>query len=197
MSIGQEYLEDWIGYWSYTGQRTLDAWYQLTQKARDPELRPQSLLAHVFDYWMDVAAASWAVCQGPQKRPALIVFTLYPGDDCPNPKSIVVMRARVPNRKAEIVWLGRTGPENAVGMEFHEQDLHADYEEGTLKVSLTTPKAQLQGKGPRSDENEPLAEGIYRAIVHVAEIPLAEVLVVVRAAAPLAGSAASKKKSKG
>jgi hypothetical protein len=190
MGIGQEYLEDWVGYLAFTSQRMIEGWYGLTKRARAGETRPSNVLADIIDVWSDIAAATFAVWQGPDKRPAVVLFRIHPEDDCGGSKCVPVYWTRFPNKPPDVLWLGVLGEEpEGDDLTFDENDLHVEVAGGALEIKVTTPKEEIAPGQVHDRKGAKLAEATYRAIVHCDEVPIADVYIVVRAIPTLAAEA--------
>ncbi len=164
-------MEDWIGYWTYLSQRTLGGWSTVTRKLRAREdYRLQDIAADAMDYWMDMFLASCAVWRGPETKPRVLLFRLDVDDGCAGAKSVPVFPQRLPHRDPSVLWVGAVEGPAGPGVQIQEKHIQASIsEDGTeLEVKLV---------GLLPEDRGHLAPATYRALIHIDEVPLAEVFI--------------------
>ena len=172
MSTQQDYLEDWLGYWAYLSERAMNTWYKTARRIQSRDYRPEDLVADTLDFWTNTAMASWEVWRGADKRPPLVFFHVDSHHTCTGSKCVRVFSQRMPFKEPSIAWLGPVGGVSGPGALIGPDTLRAQLSEDGTELEL-----KLVGIKTAIDES--LAPATYRALVHMGEVPVAEVLIVV------------------
>ena len=178
MKLGQDLVDDWMGYWYYVSQRYLDVWQDMTTRTRNGEYKPEYWYRDIVDLWTSTAAASWLALQGRDKRLPTIFLSLVHGDQIGDTKGVPVFSARLPRKDPAIVWVGTLGKEPTEG-EVRETQLKARFNEDRSMIMVSLVGQRYHGK-PHSRErltNEYL-RATYRAFVVVGDVPIAEVIIL-------------------
>jgi hypothetical protein len=172
MSDGQEYWQDWIGYWGYVQNSAADRWFKATQKLRTADYKVEHLWSDVSSFWMDTSLASMAVVRGQAGAIQPVIFWLDLNDSYAGPKTVPLFAGSVPNKPVSAVWL------NNIDSKPPPKDHRLDWD--NLDVRLNKSRTEVEIRLIGLDKLTPLAPATYRAIVHLDETPIAEVFIVVR-----------------
>ncbi len=170
MQTGQEYWKDWIGYWGFISEQAAQRWFKASDRLRKEEYKLESFYSDVFGFWTDSTMAFLAACRGPVRSPQPVIFRLDPNDSVAGPKYIPIFAPCLPNADPSFVWLDCRNPEDPAPKH--------PVEWRNLRLRFTENKSELEIK--LLGLKPPLTPATYRAIVHLEEVPLAEVLIVVR-----------------
>jgi hypothetical protein len=207
MSDGQEYWQDWIGYWGYVQDSAADRWFKSAQKLRSADYKIEHLWSDVSGFWMDTAQASMAFWRGQVGGVQQVIFWLDCEDTYAGPKTVAgkpvpqqnvqLFAGRFPNTSPSYVWLGD------IESGSHVAKAHSiDWK--NFDVRLNDRKTAVEIRLIGLEDRKPLARATYRVIVHLDETPIAEVFIVVRQARAFgersthaAGHVAAVKRKKG
>jgi hypothetical protein len=172
MSTQQEYIEDWIGYWVSVSERAMNTWYKTARRIQSRDYRPEDMFSDALDFWTSTTMASWEVLRGSDKRPPLVFFHVDGHDTCTGSKWVRVFSQRMPFKEPSIAWLGPVGEVSGPGVPIDSGALHA-------QLSDDGTELELKLVGLKNTIDQSLAPATYRAVVHIGEVLVAEVLIVV------------------
>ena len=186
MDAGPNYWKDWVGFWGYVSGSAMERWQKAAQRLQKEDYKVESFFSDVVGFWSNTAMASVAAWQGSMRTPQPVIFCLEQQDEFAGPQFVSIFAPSLPYKQPSFVWLKCLDtPEPP-----HEHRIDWD----NLCVQFTTDRTQLEIK--LKNLRTPLAPATYRAMVHVDEVPIAEVFIVVREPKMWSGVTAQRQKPK-
>jgi hypothetical protein len=177
MSLEREYTEEWVGYWSYVLQRASDNAFRAVREIQRRNYEPKDFISDVIGFWTDVGVATVTAWRGQERRPATLIFRVDIGDDFHPPETIPVFAPSLPFKEPS-VFLEIVGEKPEHGRLIKAENVRARLrDKRELEIKLVN-LSHFEEKSIQ-DPKKLLAPAHYRAIVHIDEVPLAELLIIV------------------